>query len=78
MYVAFDVLYRYLQHLGYDVTYVRNFTGRAGSLLLRAHLDEVLPGQEQAWDQVSPVADWSAGCASIQDKMRCPSSCRRG
>ena len=28
MYVAFDVLYRYLQHLGFDVTYVRNFTGR--------------------------------------------------
>lgn len=26
-YVAFDVLYRYLQHLGYGVTYVRNFTG---------------------------------------------------
>ncbi|XP_022775964.1 cysteine--tRNA ligase 2, cytoplasmic-like isoform X2 [Durio zibethinus] len=24
--VAFDVLYRYLQHLGYEVTYVRNFT----------------------------------------------------
>jgi hypothetical protein len=26
--VAFDVLYRYLRHLGYDVTYVRNFTGK--------------------------------------------------
>ncbi|KAI3854660.1 hypothetical protein MKX03_005256 [Papaver bracteatum] len=25
-YVTFDVLYRYLTHLGYDVTYVRNFT----------------------------------------------------
>ncbi|KAK9292171.1 hypothetical protein L1049_020130 [Liquidambar formosana] len=24
--VAFDVLYRYLRHLGYEVTYVRNFT----------------------------------------------------
>ncbi|XVF33792.1 hypothetical protein REPUB_Repub18cG0001600 [Reevesia pubescens] len=24
--VAFDVLFRYLQHLGYEVTYVRNFT----------------------------------------------------
>ena len=27
MYVAFDVLYRFLRQLGYDVTYVRNFTG---------------------------------------------------
>ncbi|KAI3914616.1 hypothetical protein MKW92_017248 [Papaver armeniacum] len=25
-YIAFDVLYRYLKHLGYEVTYVRNFT----------------------------------------------------
>ncbi|CAM8947564.1 unnamed protein product [Rhodiola kirilowii] len=24
--VTFDVLYRYLLHLGYEVTYVRNFT----------------------------------------------------
>ncbi|KHG19175.1 cysS [Gossypium arboreum] len=24
--VSFDVLYRYLKHLGYEVTYVRNFT----------------------------------------------------
>ncbi|KAI9127285.1 hypothetical protein K1719_001844 [Acacia pycnantha] len=23
--VNFDILYRYLQHLGYEVTYVRNF-----------------------------------------------------
>ena len=27
VYVAFDVLYRFLRQLGYDVTYVRNFTG---------------------------------------------------
>ncbi|CAN6471557.1 unnamed protein product [Victoria cruziana] len=26
VYVAFDVLYRYLKHLGYEVNYVRNFT----------------------------------------------------
>nr|XP_011459162.1 PREDICTED: cysteine--tRNA ligase, cytoplasmic-like isoform X3 [Fragaria vesca subsp. vesca] len=26
VYVTFDVLYRYLRHLGYEVTYVRNFT----------------------------------------------------
>ncbi|PNY01416.1 cysteinyl-tRNA synthetase-like protein [Trifolium pratense] len=24
--VSFDILYRYLKHLGYEVTYVRNFT----------------------------------------------------
>ena len=27
VYISFDVLYRYLQHLGYNVLYVRNFTG---------------------------------------------------
>ena len=27
MYISFDILYRYLKHLGYDVQYVRNFTG---------------------------------------------------
>ena len=27
VYISFDVLYRYLQHLGYKVHYVRNFTG---------------------------------------------------
>ncbi|GLU01284.1 hypothetical protein SLE2022_185960 [Rubroshorea leprosula] len=26
VYVTFDVLYRYLKHLGYEVCYVRNFT----------------------------------------------------
>ncbi|XP_021291283.1 cysteine--tRNA ligase, chloroplastic/mitochondrial-like isoform X2 [Herrania umbratica] len=26
VYVIFDVLYRYLKHLGYEVCYVRNFT----------------------------------------------------
>lgn len=26
VYVAFDILYRYLRSLGYDVTYCRNFT----------------------------------------------------
>lgn len=33
VYVAFDVLYRYLQQLGYDVTYIRNFTGAKFALL---------------------------------------------
>ncbi len=35
-YVAFDVLYRLLKFLGYDVTYVRNFTDIDDKLLNRA------------------------------------------
>ncbi|OVA16358.1 Cysteinyl-tRNA synthetase/mycothiol ligase [Macleaya cordata] len=37
-YVAFDVLYsRYLQHLGYEVTYVRNFTDVDDKIIRRAN-----------------------------------------
>ncbi len=36
-YVAFDVVYRYLQHLGYDVTYVRNFTDIDDKIIKRAN-----------------------------------------
>ncbi|CAI7886227.1 unnamed protein product [Closterium sp. NIES-54] len=36
VYVSFDVLYRYLQHMGYDVTYVRNFTDVDDKIIKRA------------------------------------------
>ncbi|KAL5763526.1 hypothetical protein ACOSP7_019790 [Xanthoceras sorbifolium] len=35
--VAFDVLYRYLQHAGYEVTYVRNFTDVDDKIIRRAN-----------------------------------------
>ncbi|MFI4955501.1 MAG: cysteine--tRNA ligase [Gammaproteobacteria bacterium] len=35
--VAFDVVYRYLRHLGYDVTYVRNITDIDDKIIARAH-----------------------------------------
>lgn len=35
--VNFDVLYRYLQHLGYEVTYVRNFTDVDDKIIRRAN-----------------------------------------
>lgn len=35
--VNFDVLYRYLQHLGYEVTYVRNFTDVDDKIINRAN-----------------------------------------
>ena len=35
--VCFDVLYRYLQHLGYEVTYVRNFTDVDDKIIRRAN-----------------------------------------
>ncbi|EOA19228.1 hypothetical protein CARUB_v100078000mg, partial [Capsella rubella] len=34
--VSFDVLYRYLKHLGYEVTYVRNFTDVDDKVINRA------------------------------------------
>ncbi|XP_058083587.1 cysteine--tRNA ligase 2, cytoplasmic-like isoform X2 [Magnolia sinica] len=36
-YVAFDLLYRYLQHLGYEVNYVRNFTDVDDKIIRRAN-----------------------------------------
>ncbi|WOL13054.1 cysteine--tRNA ligase, chloroplastic/mitochondrial-like [Canna indica] len=36
-YVAFDVLYRYLKHLGYEVKYVRNFTDIDDKIIKRAN-----------------------------------------
>ncbi|CAI9096160.1 OLC1v1032244C2 [Oldenlandia corymbosa var. corymbosa] len=36
-YVSFDVLYRYLKHLGYEVVYVRNFTDVDDKIIKRAN-----------------------------------------
>lgn len=36
VYCAFDVLFRYLRHLGYDVHYVRNFTDIDDKIIARA------------------------------------------
>jgi len=35
--VVFDVVYRYLRHLGYDVTYVRNITDIEDKIIKRAN-----------------------------------------
>lgn len=35
--VVFDILFRYLQHLGYEVTYVRNFTDIDDKIIRRAN-----------------------------------------
>ncbi|KAG6608170.1 Cysteine--tRNA ligase, chloroplastic/mitochondrial, partial [Cucurbita argyrosperma subsp. sororia] len=37
VYVTFDVLYRYLKHLGYEVLYVRNFTDVDDKIIVRAN-----------------------------------------
>ena len=35
--VVFDVLYRYLRHTGYDVTFIRNFTDIDDKIIKRAN-----------------------------------------
>jgi cysteinyl-tRNA synthetase len=40
-YVAFDVIFRYLRYLGYDVTYVRNYTDIDDKIINRANSDGV-------------------------------------
>ena len=44
-YVAFDVVHRYLEHLGYDVTYVRNFTDVDDKIIKRAAEAETTTGE---------------------------------
>jgi cysteinyl-tRNA synthetase len=39
--VAFDIVYRYLRHAGYDVTYVRNYTDIDDKIINRANRDGV-------------------------------------
>ncbi|ESQ40735.1 hypothetical protein EUTSA_v10013284mg [Eutrema salsugineum] len=41
--VSFDILYRYLRHLGYEVTYVRNFTDVDDKVIKKARKDGVDP-----------------------------------
>lgn len=36
-YVTFDIIYRYLKHIGYDVVYVRNFTDIDDKIINRSH-----------------------------------------
>jgi cysteinyl-tRNA synthetase len=36
-YISFDVIYRYLKHSGYDVTYVRNYTDIDDKIIKRAN-----------------------------------------
>jgi len=43
VYVAFDVLYRFLVHIGYDVTYVRNFTDVDDKIIARAAMSRENP-----------------------------------
>lgn len=38
VYVIFDILYRYLRHLGYEVCYVRNFTDVDDKIIARANV----------------------------------------
>ncbi|VFQ86506.1 unnamed protein product [Cuscuta campestris] len=48
-YVVFDVLFRYLEHLGYEVTYVRNFTDVDDKIINRANELNQNPIALSAW-----------------------------
>ena len=39
--IVFDVIYRYLKHKGYDVTYVRNYTDVDDKIINKAQKEEV-------------------------------------
>ncbi len=43
--ITFDVVYRYLKHIGYDVTYVRNFTDIDDKIIKRANELEITTGE---------------------------------
>ena len=43
--LAFDMIYRYLQYRGYEVTYVRNFTDIDDKIINRAHEQDTTPDE---------------------------------
>lgn len=59
-YITWDVLYRFLQFVGYDVTYVRNVTDVDDKILARAKEQGETPGQLAARNYQSFQADMRA------------------
>ncbi|MEE8207060.1 MAG: class I tRNA ligase family protein, partial [Nitrospinaceae bacterium] len=39
--IVFDTVYRYLQHLGYEVNYIRNFTDIDDKIIKRANEESI-------------------------------------
>ncbi|KAK4393851.1 Cysteine--tRNA ligase CPS1, chloroplastic/mitochondrial [Sesamum angolense] len=64
-YVAFDVLYRYLRYLGYEVVYVRNFTDVDDKCLLPTQQPRVTDHMEQIKDMIAQII--SNGCGYAVD-----------
>nr|XP_017219504.1 PREDICTED: cysteine--tRNA ligase 2, cytoplasmic-like isoform X2 [Daucus carota subsp. sativus] len=62
-YVAFDVLFRYLKHLGYEVTYVRNFTDVDDKIIKRAN--------ERGVDPISLSKDFSNEYLQDMEDLQC-------
>ena len=48
--ITFDVIYRYLRFLGFDVTYVRNFTDVDDKIIKRANDERV------SWETITRIA----------------------
>jgi cysteinyl-tRNA synthetase len=61
--VAFDVIYRYLRFLGYDVTFVRNFTDVDDKIIARAN-ERGISAQVLSEQYISEFGDdmWTLGC----------------
>lgn len=64
--VTFDVIYRFLSHLGYDVTYARNFTDVDDKIINKANQTGVTP------DEVAEryIKEYRDDMASIGVKRR--------
>lgn len=60
-YLSFDIVVRYLRHLGYDVTYVRNITDVDDKIIARAAENEETP--EQLTERT--IADMHADFAAL-------------
>lgn len=79
MYVAFDVLYRLLQHAGYRVQYVRNFTDVDDKIIARAaaagmRCDELTERFIAEFTAVRPHC--IAWHSSLNQTVPCRASCR--
>ena len=70
-YVCYDVLYRHLTRLGYDVTYARNFTDVDDKIIKRADEIRERDPNDPLGEPVALAAEFSRAFHEDMDKLSC-------
>lgn len=70
-YVCYDVLYRHLMRLGYDVTYARNFTDVDDKIIKRADEIRERSAEDPLGDPTALAAEFSRAFLEDMDALSC-------